>query len=215
MSKVANEVRGEISSLTVHLIAKGLTLASRIAELKVSGSISEVGWAKEGAFVAPALKNTSYLDVYNYFYKQQQYNLVLLDGALIQLLYKFEKEKLIEHRICYLPRPKNVGHGSEQENIATIYEEIPLIRIDYSPSQTIPINHSSTHLHLGYTEHCRIPTSAPVAPSTFILFILRSFYRGYLEEHPELEAQLSKSRCFPASILKEEKEVVYFNVPSS
>lgn len=208
MSRLANKVRSEISSLTQLLTERNLSIDSRLAQIKIRGRICEVGWDKEGANIAFLLKDISYDEYYRYMYENQQYNLILPDGALIQLLYRFDRETLSEQRVCYFPPPKNQDSDPESN-----YDETPLIRIDYNPSQTKLYSHSATHLHLGYTKDCRIPTSAPIAPQTFVLFILQSFYSDKLK--PELESILLKSRCFPESILKKEKKIAHFAVPSS
>lgn len=235
MSRIANEIRSEIASLTRLLTAESVTEASRPTELRVvNGRIYEVGWSKEGPDIAFALKNVPYRSIYSYLLKNEQYNFILRDGSLIQLLYKFSAEQLIEQRLCYFPRPRNfssdfTGEQEEREDIAEednsallesalieneteSYDELPLIRIDYNPGQHKPVSHAATHLHLGYTKNCRIPSSRPVAPITFILFILRSFYPDDLLLG--LGEKLEETRSFKETILGEERECVHLAVPS-
>lgn len=114
MSRLANEIRGEISSITQHLTADGLAVSSRVAEIRNNGSIYEVGWSKEGPNIAPALKNVPYRDIYNYLRDNEQYNLIFRDGGLLQLLYKFNGEKLIEQRVCYFPVPSSVAEADSE-----------------------------------------------------------------------------------------------------
>jgi hypothetical protein len=212
MSRIANELRSEIASLTHFLTGNNFLVANQLPQIKVAGPIYEVGWSKDGSNISPALRNIPYREVYGYFLEAQQYNFILPKGELVQFLYRFNNESLIEARVCYLPKPKDFdfeeGNSSLNPN-----EEIPLIRIDFSPSKKRAISHSATHMHLGYTEDCRIPTSAPVAPNTFMLFILRSFYASQLSN--SLETVLLRSRCFDDSLLAGENKAVHFKIPGN
>lgn len=242
MSRIANEFRAEIASITRLLTEKGIALQSRNPEVKTIGEVVEVGWSKSGPNLSIALKGALYEKIYTNLRSDQQYNFVLKDGSFIQLLYKFNREELVEQRACYYPVPKELraeqdaeitGIESEdleiesESEITTTEtshddfesyeipfqsEEPPLIRIDHNPSAHEPISHSATHLHLGNTKNCRIPTSAPVPPKTFILFILRSFYPHLLTS--DIEEILSDSMKFPLSITEDEKECVHVNIPS-
>lgn len=209
MSRIANEIRSEISSLTILLTGSNFLIDSRLAVLKSRGGLTEVGWSKDGVNISPILRDIPYRDCYRHLYDNQQYNFVLSDGALIQLLYRFNAEVLVEQRVCFFPAPRDVDEQSEDR----ANEEIPVIRIDYSPEQAETMTHSSSHMHLGHARDCRIPTSAPIAPSTFVLFILRSFYLEKLTE--DLARILLTTRTFPESILTAEKEAVHFAVPFS
>ncbi len=228
-------MRGEIASLTLLLAEKGIITSVRIAQLRKSGAIFEVGWSEDGPNIAPALKNAPYSEIYTYLSQNRQYNFMLKDGSLIQLLYRFTNRILVEQRVCYYPVPKDfrdesresderiedldleMTHPSFAESDAeqheeVTYSEIPVIRIDYSPERHKAISHAAAHLHLGHTTDCRIPTSAPIAPYAFVLFILRCFYSKELT--PELEKQLTTPQCFSESIVKAEKACVYLNVPT-
>ncbi len=210
MSRLANEIRSEISSLTQLLTQESLSIDSRIAQLQMRNGICEVGWSKNGPNIALALKDIGYSECHKYFFSNQQYNLILPDGALLQFLYRFEKEKLIEHRVSYMPAPTDFD-DNEEFDIAS-NAALP-IRIDFSPDQAVLINHSAAHVHLGHNVDWRIPTSAPITPKDFTLFILRSFYADKLS--PKIITALCQSRsAFPESIEEIEKEAIYIKVPS-
>lgn len=133
-----------------------------------------------------ALKNISYSEIYEELIKSRQYNIKLLDGGLIQMLYRFTRSGLLKHRLCYFPSPTFESFQNEPDTYidqsnyyADMVERAILpvpVRFDYDPKNAEEIYHPTSHLTLGQYKNCRIAVSAPLCPSTFINFILHSFY---------------------------------------
>ncbi len=244
MSRLASEIRGEIASIVNFLTEKGLAIYSRQTYSRNYNGITEVGWSQEGPNISIALKNLPYKDIYGHLLNNQQYNFVLSDGALIQLLYKFNGNQIIEHRLGFFPAPNinesdiiaddelgttedfelntegdldtslisqdDVDELNERE--AQYFDSHPPIRIDYTPAQYQAFAHSETHIHLGHSKECRIPASAPVGPSTYTLFILRSFYSDRIDD--TIITKLTTNQKFKHTLKPEESGCVHFNIPS-
>jgi len=162
-----------------------------------SDTNSVITWGGQGN-ISLLLKDMSYKESYDYILKERQFNFKLFDGALIQMMYKYKRNDILEHRLAYYPNP-NVEIYQEniedfEENyygnklFADIYEKnsiIVPIRFDYDVDERkyIEHHHSYSHLTLGNYKSCRIPVSRAISPMKFILFILRSFYFEKFQEN--------------------------------
>jgi len=174
--------------------------------------------------VSIAMKDRFYSDIYDHLAKERAYNVKMLDGAIIQMMYVFDNNGLEQHRLAFFPSP----HLDKFQNYPDIYLEdeiysdiiskniVPFpIRFDYDAREGCyrEIEHPKSHLSLGQYENCRIPVSSPLTPSHFLRFILRNFYhtahQKYAEELP------SFTKAFPESILPIEKDLIYLHVPQS
>ncbi len=210
MSRRGNLLRNEISNLTLHLIQSGLAIDQNFAERKDVSGLVDISWPASGS-VAFARKGFPYKDAYLRFVQERTFTAKLFDGSLIQLSYRFNGEDLIGHRLCYLPRPKEIEVNDVIRDEVLSNAELPIIRMDFSPESAKPFSHPMTHMHIGYEEVCRIPTSAPCTPARFVLFILRSFYSDKVTS--ELEKALNNGDQFGCSLTKEELGESYFKVP--
>lgn len=132
-----------------------------------------------------SLRNISYIDTYNSLNSSKSYNIKMIDGALIQMAYSFERDNLIKHRLAFFPSPEL----SEFQNNYEVYETDEIyadiidknivtvpIRFDYDPTNFAVKEHPRSHLTIGQYKNCRIPVNAPLSPNMFIDFILRNFY---------------------------------------
>jgi hypothetical protein len=133
-----------------------------------------------------ALKNISYSEIYDTLNKDKNYNIKMIDGALIQLMYSFKANgDLKKYRLAFFPSPNldEFQNNWELYELDEIYADIigknivtTPIRFDYDPSNFEAIEHPCSHLTIGQYKNCRIPLSAPLTPVIFIEFILRNFY---------------------------------------
>lgn len=136
--------------------------------------------------ISIALKDLPYSDSYTELVRRNQYTLKLLDGAILQIMYRFDSAgKLIKHRLCFMPSPFNDEFQNEPEIYLDdiIYAEVvdrrilPVaIRFDFDPESAKDVHHPHSHFTMGQYKNCRIPVVSPLSPSTFVEFILRSFY---------------------------------------
>lgn len=215
-----HEIKTQINKLIAYLVEVGLADAQNSAFQRETGSgITEITF--QGAkFVSIALKNLAYSEIYQNLLAERAYNLKLLDGALLQMMYSFGKKTLQRHRLAFFPAP----HLNEFQNNPDVYLEdaiyadvvarniVPFpIRFDYDGRDTHyrELVHPKSHLTLGQYEECRIPVSAPMMPAMFVDFIVRNFY--HVASHTQYADGLpiSTKQVFPDTIFPSEQRVVH------
>jgi hypothetical protein len=180
-----SEVRSDVHRLTVKLIELGLTNRQNYPKIaQLPEQVKEVGFDNDSA-LGIGLQNRPYNEIYEDYLKANCFNFEFLDGGLIQLHYRYVRNRLTKHRLAYFPSP----HLEEYQNSPEIYETdhmyadviakqilpVPL-RLDFDPENREDIHHPSCHFTLGQYENCRIPVLSPVSPSRFLKFVLQSFY---------------------------------------
>lgn len=164
--------------------------------------------------------NICYEDIYNTLLEERNYNLLFIDGAILQFMYEFNADDtLLKARLCYFPSPNllNFDEGEEVYNNDDIYADIisrnllpTAIRFDYDPSNHEDTHHACSHVSFGQYKNCRIPVSSALTPHRFIDFIIRNFYHnGY--RGIEVELEKFKSADFSNSITENETEILHFN----
>ncbi len=179
-------IRLQVERLTADLIKCSLCEEQKFPSIREEPSnIKKIDFGKSDLSIV--LKNEPYQKIYNELLRTQAYNLRMIDGALIQLMYTFQNNSLQSHRLAFFPSP----YLEEFQNNPEIYEEdsiyadiikkniVPFpLRFDFNCSEEIVriVDHPQSHLTLGQYKNCRIPVSAPLTPSMFIDFILRNFY---------------------------------------
>ena len=167
-----------------------------------------------------ALKNQPYGELYNECLKEGAYNFILLDGAIIQMMYVCDSQKILKHRLAYYPNPDMERFVDSPDD----YEEIHYgdnlfsdmfnrhvvsfpLRFDFDSdiANYIEHDHSYSHLTLGNYKNCRIPVSRPLSPNKFILFVLRAFYLEKFKsalEFRNFECELSIENVISENELK-------------
>jgi hypothetical protein len=169
--------------------------------------------------ISIAMKNIAYREIYKQLDESKNYNLKMLDGALIQMLYDFKGDELISHHLAFFPSPSLESYQNEPD----IYEEDEIyadiltknivtfpIRFDYDPKHFEEIEHPKTHATLGQYKNCRIPVSEPLTPEIFITFILRNFYNTAFQKYTD-KFSISNNR-FDVSITNKEKYLLHFEI---
>lgn len=218
-----NQVERQINELTKYLVEKSLADAQYFAlQRSLRGGFVEVTF-QNAEHASIALKSLPYKEVYQHLVQKDAYNVKMLDGALIQMMYTFTGTTLQRHRLAFFLAP----HLEEFQNNPDIYQDdeiyadviakniVPFpVRFDYDSrdSHQQKLVHPKSHLTLGQYEHCRIPVTAPMMPGRFIDFILRNFYHTasvrYADRLP------AHSGSFAESILPAERDVVHMVVPA-
>jgi hypothetical protein len=184
---MANEIRKQIEVLTSDFISLGLSDEQKFPALKELGkSLFEISLAN-GASSKLIYKGRRYSDIYDFVFSSGFYNIRMLDGAIIQMVYRVEDEVLVSHRLSFYPSP----YLDEFQNCPEVYEMdevyadvidkgvVPFpLRFDYDSSDEVvrEIEHPVSHLTLGNYLGCRIPVSSGLYPHEFLSFILRNFY---------------------------------------
>lgn len=138
---------------------------------------------------ARILENISYSDLYELADREFLYMFKLVDGALLQFDYAFDRHgrKLQRHRLAFLPSPHldpfmdfEEAYWKDHSFVEIVGHQVsPVpIRLDFDarPGVAASVTHPAAHLTLGQYLNCRIPVSGPVHPSAFASFIGRHFY---------------------------------------
>jgi hypothetical protein len=212
----------EITKLTSRLIELSLCNDQNFPSSRTIGTAVDISVGSDIAYTA-ALKNVSYVEIYDALLGARAYNVRMVDGALIQMSYSFQEDSLLRHRLAFFPSPDL----TEFQNSPEIYEEdeiyaevlsknvVPFpIRFDFASSDDlfVELHHPRSHVTLGQYTNCRIPVSAPLAPSAFVDFVLRSFYntahRKFCEQFPKCQF------FFEQTIAQREVEVLHLRVPA-
>lgn len=210
----------QISEITIKLISTSFS----IRENQVAKFGNDIRWSgfKDISFT---LKKQPYEFIYNQCLLEKAYNFILIDNAIIQLLYRIENGEIISHRLAYLPHPNYIKYQDLPEDFedlqfgTELFTEIIERRVvtiplrfdfDIDDSKFVEFDHPKAHITLGNYKDCRIPTLRPISPNRFMQFILRSFYLKRFKEFFS-----NKDFCcdlnFPETISPAEKETTYFS----
>ncbi|MCD4818324.1 MAG: DUF2290 domain-containing protein [Candidatus Cloacimonetes bacterium] len=214
-------IRKQVESITTDLINCSLSEEQKFPSLRNEPSnIKKIDFGKSDLSIV--LKNRPYKEIYNELLRTQSFNLKMIDGALIQLMYKFHLNSLQSHRLAFFPSP----YLEEFQNNPEIYEEdciyadiikkniVPFpLRFDFDCRKEVVtiLDHPQSHLTLGQYQNCRIPVSAPLTPSVFINFILRNFYNTAFKQYSNSINRFSE--VFMDTIAEEERTLSFVQLP--
>jgi hypothetical protein len=218
---IPKTIKEDLDRLIGNLLEKGICDDSNFSVVKPAGNRWEVTFAGV-EHVAIALGDIEYSEIYRELADNRSYNLRLIDGALLQLMYRFEDNRLLQHRLAFYPSPtlRSFQEDPEAYMRDELFLEIVLRRIvpfplgfDFDNRDGIHVDvvHPKSHLTLGDAKGCRIPVTAPLTPRWFIEFVLRNFYQT---EKRDFVRGLPGHRVdFPSSITAGERKVVHLGVP--
>ena len=218
-----NQVKGQINELVGHLVEIGFADDQCFAfQRTVQSNLVEITFAN-AEYISTALRDLPYNEVYHSLVKDRAYNVKMLDGALLQMMYEFTDGILERHRLAFFPAP----HLEEFQNNPDVYLEDEIyadvvaknivpspVRFDYDAGDDRhqELAHPKSHLTLGQYKNCRIPVTAPMTPFWFIDFILRNFYHSAFERYADRLPAHGGS--FAESIHSTERGVVHVVVPA-
>jgi hypothetical protein len=212
-----NTILNQIQNITSKLIEAGLSVEQNFPSL-----VNNKLYISGKHDLSIAMKNISYEEIYNILNKEKNYNIKMIDGALIQMMYEFDNNDLKKYRLAFFPSPTLEEFQNEAElyEIDEIYADVlhknivttPL-RFDYDSNEEIyiPIEHSKSHLTIGQYKNCRIPILKPITPYMFVDFILRNFYNTAHKKYSE-ELNFDKSSLFEDSLQDCEKSVLHISI---
>lgn len=180
------ETQKQIIDLTVKLVELGLCDEQNFPTILKKGSETSISVSGSPNF-SIALRNLEYRKIYEELDRSRSFNMRMLDGGLVQLLYTFRNDHVDSHHLAYFPSPNLEAFQNDPEVYLEdqIYADIlaknivPFpIRFDFDQSDDkhIDVLHPKSHLTLGQYKNCRIPVVAPLSPIAFIGFLLRNFY---------------------------------------
>ena len=212
-----NEVVAEIQNIIRRLIEAGLSNQQNYPSINRVGTRTDIG-ISGAPEIAISMKDQPYSEIYDLLDKAGAYHVRMIDGALIQMSYRFRRRTMSAHRLCVFPAP----YLEHYDNDPASYEQDELyadivgksvvhvpIRFDYSADANVhvDINHPKSHLTLGQYPNCRIPVNAPISPARFIKFVLRNFYHTAF--HAAQLDQIDSTYQFTETLTANERTVTY------
>jgi len=212
-----NEVVAEIQNIIRRLIEAGLSNQQNYPSINRVGTRTDIG-ISGAPEIAISMKDQPYSEIYDLLDKAGAYHVRTIDGALIQMSYRFQRRTMTAHRLCVFPAP----YLEHYDNDPASYEQDELygdivgksivhvpIRFDYSADAKVhvDINHPKSHLTLGQYPNCRIPVSAPISPARFIKSVLRNFYHTAF--HGAQLDQIDSTYQFTETLTANERTVTY------
>ena len=213
-------VRHHVNRLIRHLVSDGLVDDQQ--EAYERGTSDKEITFRNANLVSVGIGNQPYQETYAYFAENRVFIARMLDGALIQVTYRFRQNSLAEHRLAFLPSPNLESNDWDQELLQDGREFADIVRRNVQPvpvrfdfnskdEDYVEIVHPKSHLTLGNYSTCRIPVTSPVAPYWFFSFIIRNFYstrdRDFAVELPKL------SGIFEATISSRDQSIPHLTVP--
>ncbi|WP_430511907.1 DUF2290 domain-containing protein [Pannonibacter phragmitetus] len=189
-----DEIRREIIYLTGAMIEVGLSIDQNFPSEKIfageNGGIKELTVPRADE-ISVALKRRPYAETYAVLKESRAYNMRLIDGALIQMRYRFDDFNLIKHVLAFYPSPDLLEYQNDPElyEAEILYADVihkdvvtTPIRFDFDESAFQEVIHPKSHFTIGQYKNCRIPVLTAMTPFRFINFILRAFYNSPYRE---------------------------------
>lgn len=214
-------IKEDIDGLISELIGNGVCDDSNFSAIRSCGIKADVTFSGS-EHVSIALGDIEYAEIYRELADKRSYNMRLVDGALLQMMYRMEGDDLLQHRLAFYPSPSLLPFQDDPDAYMRdeIFIEIVQRRIvpfplrfdsDAREGVHVDVDHPKSHLTLGDVKGCRIPVSAPLTPRWFVEFILRNFYQT---ERHDFVADLPHHKIkFPTSITANEVRHMHMVVP--
>lgn len=120
-------IQTQINKLISYLVEAGLADDQKFA-LWRSARAEVVRITFEGAeHTSVALRDRGYDEIYLGLVKQRAYNVRMLDGALIQMMYEFTGADLQRHRLAFFPAPnlEKFQNDPEIPSVARSVRQLP------------------------------------------------------------------------------------------
>lgn len=183
-----DSVASEIRDLTSKMIEVGLCEQLNYPSLKThsssDGAVDEISISGMGE-ASYALRSQPYSETYRVLREKRAFNMLLIDGAMLQFRYRFRNDELVKHVLSFFPSPDLL----EYQNSPEIYETEVLfaeviskdsvttpIRFDFDVAAAHDLVHPASHSTIGQYQNCRIPVISALTPFRFLKFILVAFY---------------------------------------
>ncbi|HAL6565286.1 TPA: DUF2290 domain-containing protein [Escherichia coli] len=221
MALTPNAIKKDIDNLISELIGKGVCDDSNFSAIRQQGRMADITFSGS-EHVSIALGDIEYVEIYRELADKRSFNMKLVDGALLQMMYRVEGDALLQHRLAFYPSPSLLPFQDDPDAymrddlfIEIVQRRIvpfPL-RFDFDAREGIHVDvvHPQSHLTLGDVKGCRIPVSAPVTPRWFVEFILRNFYQT--DKHDFIGGLPRHEIQFPASITPNEMGLMHLVIP--
>ena len=216
---IAYLIKEEIDNIISKLIEVGLCVNQNFTSDRMVGNNKVISWGHAND-LSIVMKNVDYDDIYKVLDEEGNYNIKLIDGSLIQMMYTFNSSnEMISHRLGFFPSTNLSSFEKDPEIYYEfdIYADIlkknvlpTIFRFDFDMDDKFfkEMDHSKSHLTFGQVENCRIPVRGPMSPNRFMDFILRNFYHKAMKQY---DIYFPLSDYFSRTITKKEEDLLYLN----
>lgn len=222
MAEIPRRIKDDLDALIAELIRVGICDDSNFTAIRLNGNRCDITF-KGADYVSIALGDIEYQKIHREFIEKRSYNMKLIDGAILQLMYRFEGEQLLQHRLAFYPSPRLAPFQDDPDSymrdelFVEIIERriVPFpLRFDFDNRDGVPVNvvHPKSHLSIGEVKGCRIPVTSPLTPRWFVEFILRNFYQT--ESHDFVRELPDHRIHFEESITFGERGLIHIQVPT-
>ena len=186
------EIRARIEDLSVRLVSGGIAVAFNPPLVLRQGGSSRVTWSRSPA-LSELFGRFATIAEYRKYVRENEFSVMLVDGALLQLSYVLERDEVVGHRLGYFPCP--IVFDAEEAAEFTVEELLDAtgedwqervrlrtpIRFDFDPGAA-RTDHPSSHMTIS-EECCRIAVHAPISVGHFVRFVFRNFYPSWWSAH--------------------------------
>lgn len=107
----------EISDVTTELIGFNLSIDQNFPSLRNNDDCQVIDWGK-AENLSVVFKNIDYMTIYDELERDRNYNIKMIDGALIQLMYKVKQNLMISHRLAFFPNPRLENFQNDRKEAA-------------------------------------------------------------------------------------------------
>ncbi len=214
-------IKEDIDGLISDLIGKGICDDSNFSAIRRSRNETDITFIGS-EHVSIALGDIEYAVIYHELAEKRSYNMRLIDGALLQMMYRVKNSQLLKHRLAFYPSPNLLPFRDDPD--AYICDELFIeiihrrivpfpLRFDFDASEGVYRDsvHPKSHLTLGDAKGCRIPVTAPVTPRWFVEFILRNFYQT--DKYDTISGLPIHRIFFEETITMGERKMMHMVVP--
>lgn len=216
MTKIVPNLLKEINQITLDLIMYGLSVDQKFPSNRQIGSEIAIDWGEHDN-LSVVFKDIDYRILYDELERDRNYNIKMIDGALLQLMYTVNDNHIISHRLAFFPCPylEKFQNDPDLYIKEDLYADflakniVPVpIRFDYDESVHDEM-HAKTHASFGQYKNCRIPVWGPLSPSDFTDFILKHFYsNAYRQYSISFKSDIALER----TIIATEESGMHFNL---
>jgi len=218
--QLVKDTKNQLVALVSYLIEIGLVVDQNFPTVKQSvGKIWDISFS-EAINLSLCYSDISYEEIYNELASRRCFSVKFLDGGLLQILFRYNNNTLIKHRLAYYPSPYLCSFSEDPEvyEVDSLFTDITTrkiipfpIRFDFDTQNGIDVEHPICHLTFGDIQNCRLPVSAALSPKWFIEFILRCFYlikdRDFLSNLPKATSIMNET------ITANEKNLIHLYIP--
>ena len=100
----AGQVFKEVQSIILRMIEAGLSNQQNYPSMRTIGHRSEIGITGAPS-ISMSMKVRPYAEIYDELDRAHAYHLKMIDGALLQMCYRFERRTITAHRLSVFPAP--------------------------------------------------------------------------------------------------------------